>query len=432
MITPGEAWILLTGALATVSCALLGTFLVLRKMSLLGDALSHAVLPGIVIAFILSGSRDVVPMFAGAAVFGIIATVLIDAFHRRWRVQEDAAIGIVFTALFALGVVLVTAYTGHIDLDQECVLYGEIAYAPLDIWTLNGNDMGPRPAWILGTAFILTVAFVGLFYKELQISSFDPAMALSVGINATIMHYALMTMVSITTVAAFESVGAILVVAMFIVPGAAAYLWSNRLKVILWLSAIFSVLSAVGGYVLASVWNSSIAGAMVAAVGMIFFLSVLASPSQGLLGKAIVRARLSVRIAQDHLLLGLIRQSERDSFEGVLCQEIPRLVGAGPWVSRAATRRLTSGGLIRDEGDRLVLTAEGERNATRLLRSHRLWESYLSNLGLPHDHTHVPADLLEHFIDEGLRERIDQELGGSGVDPQGKPIPQERADGEAG
>lgn len=426
MITAGEAWILLTGVLATVSCALLGTFLVLRRMSLLGDALSHAVLPGIVIAFLLSGSRDVLPMFAGAAVFGVLATVLIETFHRRWRVQEDAAIGIVFTALFALGVVLVSAYTGHVDLDQECVLYGEIAYTPWDVWMIGDRVMGPRPVWILGTAFILTVLFIVLFYKELQISSFDPAVAVSVGINATVVHYALMSMVSITTVAAFESVGAILVVAMFIVPGASAYLWSDRLKTILWLSAGMAVASAVGGYALASVWNSSIAGAMVAAAGIIFLFSVLVSPSQGLLGKALIRTRLAIKVAQDHLLLGLIRQSERDSFAGVLRPDVPRLVGAGPWISRMALRKLENGGLLHDEGDRVVLTPAGVKAANGLLRSHRLWESYLSNLGLPQDHTHVPADLLEHFIDQGLREEIVEALDLSEVDPQGKPIPEER------
>jgi manganese/zinc/iron transport system permease protein len=426
MITQGEFWIILTGMLATVSCALLGTFLVLRKMSLLGDALSHAVLPGIVIAFLISGSRDVVPMFLGAACFGVLATVLIETFHRRWRVQEDAAIGIVFTALFAIGVVLVSAYTGQVDLDQECVLYGEIAYTPWDIWMIDDLVMGPRPVWILGTAFVLSVAFVVVFYKELQISSFDPAMALSVGINATIMHYALMTMVSVTTVAAFESVGAILVVAMFIVPGAAAYLWSNRLCTILWLACAFAIVSAIGGYALSSAWNSSIAGAMVVTIGGIFGISLLISPTQGLLGKALIRFRLSIRVAQDHLLLGLIRQSERASFDGVLKLEVPRLVGAGPWVSRAAMHKLGSDGLVEDEGDRVVLTADGSRSANRLLRSHRLWESYLNNLGLPQDHTHVPADLLEHFIDEGLREEIDAALGQSDVDPHGKLIPQER------
>ena len=150
----GSFWIILTGAFAGGACGLLGVFLVLRKMSLLGDALSHAVLPGIAIAFLLSGSRDIIPMFVGAAVFGVITTLLVETFHRRWYVQEDASIGIAFTSLFALGVVLISAYAGQVDLDQECVLYGEIAYTPWDRLIVGDVDWGPRPVWILGTVFL--------------------------------------------------------------------------------------------------------------------------------------------------------------------------------------------------------------------------------------------------------------------------------------
>ena len=289
----GPFWIVLAGALAGASCGLLGAYLVLRKMSLLGDALSHAVLPGIVIAFLLSGSRDVIPMFIGAAICGVIATVLIETFHRRWRVQEDSSIGIAFTALFALGVVLITAYAGQVDLDQECVLYGEIAYTPWDRLFWGEWDLGPRPIWILGTVFALNIAFVLVFFKELLIASFDAEMALSVGVSAALVHYMLMGAVSVTTVAAFESVGAILVVAMLIVPGASAYLWSDRLKVILTLSALMGVISAIAGYFLAGVWNSSIAGAMVVVMGVLFALSLIFAPHYGLLGRFVRQVRLS-------------------------------------------------------------------------------------------------------------------------------------------
>ena len=278
-------WIILTGFLASASCALLGTFLVLRKMSLLGDALSHAVLPGIAIAFLISDSRAIIPMFVGAALCGLLTTLLIEFFHRNWNVQEDASIGIVFTALFALGVVLVTAYAGQVDIDQECVLYGEIAYTPWDRLIWNGSDVGPRPVWILNVVFLLNMLFVCTFYKELRIASFDSAMAMSVGINATLIHYLLMGMVSLTTVASFESVGAILVVAMFIVPGASAYLWSNRLITILCLAVVFGVLSAWVGYWSAGIWDSSIAGAIVVVAGLIFLLSLLFSPNQGVIAR---------------------------------------------------------------------------------------------------------------------------------------------------
>ena len=150
----GSFWIVLTGVLATTSCGLLGTFLVLRKMSLLGDALSHAVLPGIAIAFLLSDSRAVLPMFLGAALFGLVTTLLIEAIHKKWRVQEDASIGVVFTALFALGVVLITAYADQVDLDQECVLYGEIAYTSWDLLLWGDESIGPRPVWILSLSLI--------------------------------------------------------------------------------------------------------------------------------------------------------------------------------------------------------------------------------------------------------------------------------------
>ena len=244
----GAFWIVLTGVLVTASCALLGTFLVLRKMSLLGDALSHAVLPGIAVAFLLSSSRAVLPMFLGAAAFGLITALLVEAFHRRWRVQEDAAIGIVFTALFALGVVIITAYAGQVDLDQECVLYGEIAYTPWDLLLWGDQSLGPRPVWILGAMLAINLTVIALLYKEFKISAFDPALAISVGISATLMHYLLMGLVALTTVASFESVGAILVVAMLIVPGAAAYLWSDRLIAVIGLAVFFGIVSAVAGY----------------------------------------------------------------------------------------------------------------------------------------------------------------------------------------
>ena len=420
----GPFWIALTGALAGASCGLLGAYLVLRKMSLLGDALSHAVLPGIAIAFLLSGSRDVLPMFVGAAAFGVLATVLIETFHRRWRVQEDASIGIAFTALFALGVVLITAFAGQVDLDQECVLYGEIAYAPWDRLSWGERDLGPRPVWILGAVFTLDLLIVVAFYKELLIASFDPEMAVSVGISAALLHYVLMGAVSVTTVAAFESVGAILVVAMLIVPGATAYLWSDGLKVILILSALTGVVSAVAGYFLASAWNSSIAGAMVAAMGAIFAFSLLFAPRYGLLGRFARRARLSIRVARDHVLLKLLR--ERESRQAPALGWGDLVDAATPRLSGLALRSLIWQGLIVRENGRFALAEPGIARATELLRNHRLWEAYLNLLGLPPDHVHDPADALEHITDDRLQREIRAALPDVATDPQGKRVPETR------
>ena len=416
-------WIILTGALAGAACGLLGAFLVLRRMSLLGDALSHAVLPGIVIAFLITGSRSVLPMFVGAAIFGVITTMLIETFHRRWKVQEDASIGISFTALFALGVVLISAYAGQIDLDQECVLYGEIAYTPWDRLIWNDIDLGPRPVWILGGALVLDVLFVVVFYKELVVSSFDPEMAVAVGVPASLMHYLLMGAVSLTTVAAFESVGAILVVAMLIVPGAAAYLWSDRLKLILGLSMAFGVASAVGGYYLAGMWNSSIAGAMVVVIGGVFALSLVAAPHYGLLGRAVRHARLALQVSQDHVLLKLLRAREGEGAQQVAYGDLLESSPVARLMSRLAVGRLTRKDWIARRNGAYALSPSGVTQAAGLLRSHRLWETYLNRLGLPQDHVHDPADALEHFTGEQLQKELRAEVPDANRDPQGKRIP---------
>lgn len=423
MTASGEFWTILAGALVAASCGLLGTFLVLRRMSMLGDAISHAVLPGIVIAFLLSGSRAILPMFLGAAAFGLITAALVEAFHRRWRVPEDAAIGITFTALFAAGVVLISMYAGQVDLDQECVLYGEIAYTPLDTLVWRGMDMGPRPVWILSGVLLLNLVFVSLCYKELTIASFDPAMAVSVGISASLVHYLLMAAVSVTTVASFESVGAILVVAMLIVPGASAYLWSDRLWVILVLSVGFGIMSAAAGYYLAGAWNTSISGAMVAVLGAIFATTVVVAPGRGLLSRAWQRFALAVRVGGDHMLLAMVRRGEAGAEAPWEVSEARDIEAGRPLVAWLALGRLRRLRLVTPTGETVALSPEGRQAGLRLLRGHRLWESYLSELGLPDDHTHEPADAVEHFLDEGLQRELDEGLEDAAVDPQGKQIP---------
>lgn len=284
--------IIVTAICAAVSCGLIGSFLVLRKMSMLGDAISHAVLPGIVLAFLVTGSRDPLPMLVGASVIGLFTAFCTEFLHRQGRVQSDASIGITFTWLFALGVVLVSAYTGHVDLDQECVLYGEIAYVPWDVWIVNGKSYGPRALWILGSVLVLDIVFVVGAYKELKLTTFDPLLAQSLGISTRLFHYLLMAMVSLTTVAAFESVGAILVVAMLIAPGATAYLLTDRLPVMLGLSVVLAIASAVGGYFLAHALDASIAGSMSTVAGLLFMLAMLFAPTQGLITKKITRRHM--------------------------------------------------------------------------------------------------------------------------------------------
>ncbi|MGJ3235927.1 metal ABC transporter permease [Marivirga sp.] len=268
-----DIYIILTGTLVAISCGILGCFLILRKMAMVGDAISHAILPGIVMAFLWSGSRDSVTMLLGAGSLGVLTTIIIEFLHKKGKLQTDASIGVTFTWLFAIGVILISAFTGQVDLDQECVLYGEIAYVPLDTIILSsGMDIGSKALYLIGTVLLFVILFVTIGFKQLKITSFDPEYAVALGISASLWNYLLMAFVSFTTVASFESVGAILVVAFLIAPAATAYLISNKLKTMIWLTCIIGFLSAVLGYYLAVALNASIAGAMATVCGLIFAL----------------------------------------------------------------------------------------------------------------------------------------------------------------
>ncbi len=264
-------WIILAGLLVAIPCGLLGCYLILRNMAMVGDAISHAVLPGIVIAFFVSGSREPVSMLLGAGILGIITTFIIEFFHAKARLQTDAAIGVTFTWLFALGVILISVFAGKVDLDQDCVLYGEIAYVPIDLWiTSSGKIMGPRVIYIMGVVFLVVLSFILVGYKELFLTTFDPAFAAASGIYISVWHYLLMGAVSFTTVGAFESVGAILVVAFLIVPPATAYLLTDNFKKMMIITAILGFMVSFGGYYLAVWLDGSIAGAMTVVAGLLF------------------------------------------------------------------------------------------------------------------------------------------------------------------
>lgn len=305
-----ELVIILVGSFVATSCALVGSFLVLRKMALLGDAISHAVLPGIVIAFLLSGSRANLPMVVGAACLGVVTVFLVGVLNRTRRLKEDAAIGVVFPALFSIGVILISRYAGQIDLDLDCVLYGEIAYAPWDTLVVAGREVGSEALWVTGGVLLLNILMVGGLYKELKITSFDPELADTLGFSSTLIHYILMAAVSVTVVSSFESVGAILVVAMLIVPPATAYLLTSRLSALLFVSVAIGIVSAVLGYEFAHAWDCSIAGAMAAIAGACFVLALFFSPSQGLLARFLRHARLSLRLRGQLLMLHLREEGD--------------------------------------------------------------------------------------------------------------------------
>lgn len=267
-----EFWVIITGILVGITCSIAGVFLILRKMSMIADAISHTVLFGIVMAFIITHSLNGFWMLIGAAITGILTAYFVQLLHST-GIQEDAAIGVVFTSLFALGVLLITMYAGDVHLDVEHVLMGEIAFVPWDQWTFLSLKM-PKAVWMLLLVLSINVGFLLLFFKEMKLATFDPVYAASIGVPVLFLHYGFMTSISFTTVAAFDSVGAILVVAMLIGPAATAYLISKTVKQMFIVSTLFGATASIVGYYLAKFWDTSIAGMMATTVGILFVLTL--------------------------------------------------------------------------------------------------------------------------------------------------------------
>jgi manganese/zinc/iron transport system permease protein len=407
-------WTIAIGALCSVPCAILGCYLVLRRMSLLGDAISHAVLPGLAVAFLLTGSVSGPGIAIGAVILGVLTAYLTQAIHKVADVPEDASMGVVFTSLFAVGVILITRAASGTDLDPGCVLYGLIEFVPLDTFRLFGREI-PLAVQTLGPALLITVGFVALLWKELKIVSFDPALAAAMGFRVALVHYLLMAMVAGVTVASFEAVGSILVIAMLIVPPATAHLLTDRLAGMIGWSVAVAILSSVLGYLGAVRLNTSVAGMMAVAAGGLFFLAVLFAPRHGVVSQVVRRIRLALRIAREHALAGLYREEEA----GVTATPVE----AG-WVRRLAEFQLARTGRIEWDAGGWRLTVDGRAEAAELVRAHRLWEAFLSTrLDLPADHVHAPADRMEHYTDPALRDRLAADLANPTRDPHGRPIP---------
>lgn len=282
-----EFWILLTGALVGGTCGMMGCFLILRKMAMLADAISHTVLLGLVLAFLISQSLNGGIMLVGAAAAGLFTTYLIQVLNAK-GIQEDASIGVVFTTLFAIGVILISLFAQNVHLDVEHALMGEIAFIPWDTLTLPMFGEVPKSVVMLTAVLLLDLVVVLLLFKEFKLTSFDPGMAAAMGFPILLLHYVMMTLVSVTTVSAFDSVGAILVVAMLIAPGATAYLWTDRYLKMILLSVIIGVFDSIAGYYAAKWLDVSISGSMAVAAGLVFLLTWILSPRHGL------KARFSV------------------------------------------------------------------------------------------------------------------------------------------
>ncbi|NUQ67517.1 MAG: metal ABC transporter permease [Phycisphaerales bacterium] len=413
-----EWWVVTAAALACAACAVIGTFLVLRRLSLLGDAISHAILPGIAMAFILSGSRDVWPMLLGALAAGLATAGLTAGIQRVARLGSDASLGVVFSSLFAFGVLLITWVADRVDLDPGCVLYGQIEFVPLDTTTVLGIDI-PRAVLWLSMILVADLLFVIVLFKELRLSSFDPAMSTAMGFGAGVIHYLLMTFVAATCVAAFESVGSILVVAMLVAPGATAHLLTDRLSSTLVLAAFLGVTAAFLGFLGAKWFDTSVAGVISVAAGVQFLTAALLAPRHGIVTRWVRRGLLAIRIAREDELAALYRQHEASPEPSATLTVLP----PSTLRQRLARRLLRLDQSVRRINGGLSLTPAGLEQGAAIVRAHRLWETYLAQkTDLPLDHLHEASHRVEHFVSAELAKRLSKAVQAT-QDPHGRPIP---------
>lgn len=430
MWQPLDTWIVVVGALCAASCASIGNFLVLRRMAMLGDAISHAVLPGLVLAFLITGTRDPMMMLLGAAVVGLLTAFLTEFLHRVVKVDEGASMGIVFTTLFAIGLLLIVRYADSVELDPGCVLYGNIVFVSLDVMPLWGMEV-PRPVVILTVMSVINLVAIMLFYKELKITSFDAQLADSLGFRSAAMRLLIMVLVATTTVAAFEVAGSILVVAFLVIPPATAWILTDRLGVMICLSLLLAVAAAVTGHIGALIipgWVGAVdapSAAMMATMSLAIFIVVMfLSPARGIVPMAFRRMGVRLHVIGEDYLGFLYRVDERQVVWSNSRSHFRKAVGCGVLAHAIAIGSLRRRGAISTRGRIDSLTDRGWRLGRSLVRSHRLWESYLQeHLAIPADHLHRPAMDLEHVTDAAMQEELARTIGHPDIDPHGRKVP---------
>lgn len=414
MIFTTDALMILAVALASAApCAALGCFLLLRRMSLLADGVAHGVLPGIVLAVMLTGRVAGLPILVGATLFGLLTALLAETLTQRARVAPDAGLGVVFTSLFALGVILLSASLGNVHIDIHCIAFSILELTPL----LTTRVLGIPIPDALGTLVVLDVAAAAvlvLFWKELKAAAFDGDFARAIGVPTGRLHYVVVGLTAACTVAAFESFGSILILGMFVFPPATARLLTDRLVSMIGVSVTASAIACVLGVVVGIAFRLDLSASIVLAAALLFTLALLFAPGHGAVARLVRRARLTIRMAEEELLASLFRAEERDA-----AADVPTDHAFAPWILATARWNLARRRWV--EAGRL--TDPGRRAAQSVVRAHRLWESYLEkNFGLPLDHLHASATEIEHYLGPDMQDRLAAELG-SHLDPHGRSIP---------
>ncbi|MDF1697866.1 MAG: iron chelate uptake ABC transporter family permease subunit [Saprospiraceae bacterium] len=400
---------LITCSLIGVMYGVLGSFIVLRNMSLIGDALSHAILPGVFIAFLVFGYSPI-SFFMGSVIAGLVTAVLITWIQQNIKTKNDAAIGIVFTLMFAIGVIGISWLNNAegVHLDLKDFLIGSIM-------AISNQDV-----WLTVIVTIYTIASVIFFYRYLFITTFQPVIASTMGISTKMVHYFLMLLLSFAVVAGLKTVGVILVVALLIIPSSTALLLSNKLKRVILYSAIVGLVSAILGLIMSIFLDSPPGPAMVLIAAMLYFTAALFSPEKGLVLRMIRSTNQRKKIEREDI----IRQADKHHAEDPLTlAKLQERLGLTRSKLKTHLAYLKNEGVLIG-GNSISLTAKGKVQAEALVRAHRLWETYQVNtMGLSEGEIHDEADRLEHHLTDELLDEVDAKLGYPELDPHGSPIP---------
>jgi len=402
---------LISSVLVGLMCGVLGCFIVLRNMALIGDALAHAILPGVVFAFMLVG-YSVLGFFVGSVLAGLATAVGITWIQHNAKTKNDAAIGIVFTAMFSIGVMGISKISQNqgVHLDLKDFLFGNLL-------GVSNEDI----YLTLGVTIYVLVSVV-VFYRYLFLTTFQPVIAETMGISVKTMHYFLMMLLSFAVVASLQTVGVILVVAMLITPAATALLLSNRLPYVLAIASFLGVVSALLGFYFSIKFETTPGPAMAVTATAIYLLAVMFSPTKGLVFRNLQRRNLQRKIQQEDALKQAYKLQQRGELS------LAKLDGKVEFSKAKLKKHLKSlevKGLVNRKD--MSLTKAGEEEADRLVRAHRLWETYLANkMGLLPEQIHEDAEKYEHLLTEEILDEVDATLGFPALDPHGSPIPTKR------